>query len=1065
MPHRNSGVRLIRLFSLAATLLLHTTVQSPAQDIGTGPIPISREFASGTSLPQTGHLEVEGTLAGRSNKTIWIRIDDARSHDYSSRLNASRTISPGKFRFTLDFRKLRTTGNRPIEKQSIRRIVIFSDDAKASANITKATIVSPHSDSQATRPQRPPPTFARGQLPIEHDMGLLAFSPTDTLYLSGKANGKGIANLELRIDDETSRDYQTRANVTLSLTPGAFERYLPFGNFRKSNGQRLDIANITRLILSSPDPVPQVTIQSFEVKSSTRSATPGNAGNSRTIELGKGRLPVAYEPTIPLSVFDDDELVIEGVVNGKQPMAFLVRIDDGQSSSYATRYNEERQVPSGPFKIVTSMRGLRTPQHRIIDSGNIRRIIAAQYGSATDATITRMFIRKAASLPPGATGYALGRKDAPLPPGFERIAPDDHRIQGQELRAIRRPRPDPLVANGIEGVKRLVLPASPGPKRVTIWTEDPGEWHVLPSPHSRTIKVNGVQALAYTRTPKEWIKARYLRGSKTEHSSKDDAWTAYGRWRGFPVSIETAPGPHGIVIELEKHDEGSQFVSAVLIEPAGSSSAYTAVETWRAEWYQSNFRVDSTRPENSHIRPQFTLPDPPQVPPTALALRATSAPGQGVRLTITLKADREISRPRIKIDPPRYSGTQLPTMLWAGKRRLELDGTLLRLTDNMLIAEAESLPLAPSEPRTYEFWIQVPKTTPPGEYKGLFSLSTENTSYSIPMAIDVIPVMIPNSPKPAGFYLVDPPHLSQFRSLHQEQTRQVKCDLDFMAAIGISGTAPPAPHFTADNFTAFTTFMQYAHNHHVQPGWLVYNPLQSLGTSPEQRFNSAQTVARVSSALKRLNIPEPVWSAADEPSNPDQNPAHLKEFIETLRSKVPGIQLAGHLNSIADRPLIPMFDVAIVNHGFGLDHDNIRSVTSQKRRAWIYNTFEPRLTAGLWLWTTEAERYVQWHARLPTADPFDPLDGREADFQVLYPSAEVCPAQPDIHRHLLEMAEGLIDQRWLTWLERRTDPQAVRLTQRIRNMVGRSWQKATASRHSLPGRIRDEILAYARNSK
>jgi hypothetical protein len=99
-------------------------------------------------------------------------------------------------------------------------------------------------------------------------------------------------------------------------------------------------------------------------------------------------------------------------------------------------------------------------------------------------------------------------------------------------------------------------------------------------------------------------------------------------------------------------------------------------------------------------------------------------------------------------------------------------------------------------------------------------------------------------------------------------------------------------------------------------------------------------------------------------------------------------------------------------------------------KVWVYNTEAIRWSAGFGIASLGAERYLQWHARMPAADPFDPTDGREGDVQVFYPAVEPCDAR-DINADLLDMAEGIVDQRWLAWLESRAEPEARALRENL----------------------------------
>jgi hypothetical protein len=366
----------------------------------------------------------------------------------------------------------------------------------------------------------------------------------------------------------------------------------------------------------------------------------------------------------------------------------------------------------------------------------------------------------------------------------------------------------------------------------------------------------------------------------------------------------------------------------------------------------------------------------------------------------------------------------------------------------------------PSPPRRYELWVQAPEGATPGRYTGSLRVGTEGALEEIPLEIDVVKAKLPPAAKPAGFYLTYPPHLTWRGATRLDRERQAKCDLDLFNRLGLTGTSPPVTAPLKDGFDVLTGEMQAARNTGVAPGWLLYDPLRDLRMAYGNE-RAAQIGAAAAEALKRRNLPLPVFTAADEPSNPEQFTSGLQNWISALRRGAPELKIAGHLNSPGDAALARLFDIAIINEGFGLDLNVIERVANSGNTAWIYNTFEPRLTAGFWLTYSKAVRYVQWHGRMPTADPYDPLDGRELDVQVIYPSETICPAVPDIHRDLLRMAEGVVDQRWILWLEARKEPAARQLADTLRKRLGRSWSAAMRFTDKDLADLRAEIVAVA----
>jgi hypothetical protein len=774
-------------------------------------------------------------------------------------------------------------------------------------------------------------------------------------------------------------------------------------------------------------------------------------------DLGAGKLPLRFDPGQPAAFAAEVEIRIAGTVEGDAAVVVVLRIDDGKSSSYATRYNEERTLPPGPFRWTLPATGLLTASGRLLNHGDIRRAFLFVGKGDGRVVATRFDTAPAPRLPGTAKGFSLGDKTAPLAAGFERIAPDDKRIEAGKASAVRRSAPDPLVASGIRGVERLRLPWPAGPARITLWTEDPGEWELLPHPLERRIRVNGRDVLSVRMTPQEWLEKRYLRGIKDEHGPTDDAWSAYGLHRGGRITADIEVGADGIVIELAGSGAPALYLGAMLVEPAGTTAALEFVEAQRAEWYRSNWPIVAGRAADAI--PQVRIGT--QVNTT---LKATAAPDTGLRLRLSVVTDTASTKPIATVEPPALAGSQMAARIWSGQRRLErrnANDTVLALSDNMLAGAAAAFPLRPGEPRTYEIWLDVPANASAGLWKGTFLVGDPAAPTRVPIEIDVLPVRLPPVTKPAGYYLDEAPHATWFPGQDDVRNRQIECDLALMQSLGLTGSAPAlaTPTMAPGRFEAD---MGRARTAGIAAPWLGYTPAKRvLGTHGVQA--GASIIARVEQELRAKGDAPPVWSVADEPSNPGHPETQLREWVSALRAAAPLAKLAAQLNTPADMRLAALFDVLIVNDGFGLDLKTLRDASAKGRDLWLYNTAQPRLTAGLWLWRSPASRYIQWHARMPTADPLDPTDGREGDVQMIYPSAQTCPANPTIHRDLLDMAEGVIDQRWLLWLAAQPAPEARALAGKILETTGDLWAQVR-KQADLP-QLRESINSLARRSR
>ncbi len=916
--------------------------------------------------------------------------------------------------------------------------------------------------------------IGKGRLPIAYEPARpFKIGGRDEIVIEGVVRNRP-ATVVLRIDDRAGPSYRQRMNDERELAPGPFKLVFKAARLQTSGGRRLDLDRIWRLILFTTEGRPDVRISTFAIRLAGR-----RGGDKETISLGTGMAPITYAPN---QVFSgrQSELIVEGRNKARETRTVLVRIDDQQSNHYSNRVNIERKLPPGEFSLRIAIDGLATPRKRVIDTDALRLIIVTPWPETRDIELTRLDLAPVRRLPNGAIALAFGAADAPLPPGFERVAPGDARIEGQFIKVRRRPNPDPLIANGMSGLTNVRLTTMPGRKRVTVWSEDPGEWEHLPQSLKRSITVNGRPLLRIDRRPSDWIRDRYLSQRYVEHDQASDVWTAFGRHRGNRHSIELeSDGRLDIEIAGDSADE--RYLSGLLIEPAARSTALEQVIADRAQWYRSNAPLSPRNKEayvpataeaqevsTYHLTRSLPAgsPDGERLQRMDKPVRARLAAGSGVRITLALTSDAAIQRPHIRLSPLKHASEQaeLGLLVWAGLWRLDrvqpLD-TQLALRDDRLVADLERLPLGPGRPRRYEIWLEAPLGTPVGRYSGHMDVGHDATIYRISFEVEVLDVELPAAAKPAGFYLGYAPHLLWPGHKRGDSVRQAACDMRFLVRLGLSGSAPPVSVPYRGGTTTFEQEMAAARNAGLAPGWLLYNPIHHLRDARGIE-RAAKFPAGANAAIARRGIAPPVWSAADEPSNPDQESSELSKWVEALRRNGGGsLRLGGHLNSPADRPFAELFDVAIINPSFGIDRAEIAKLRGSGPVVWLYNTFRPRLTAGYWLHSTRAMRYVQWHARMPTANPFDPLDGREGDVQVLYPDNRLCRPIPDIHRNLLRLAEGIVDQRWLTWLGAKQSRTAKRLALAQHNRLAKRWSEVHALDARQLGAWRDEIMDFA----
>lgn len=739
-----------------------------------------------------------------------------------------------------------------------------------------------------------------------------------------------------------------------------------------------------------------------------------------------------------------NEVVIEGSIQSLDAVTLVLRIDDETSSNYSTRANVERLLPPGPFKWRMPLNGLRASGGKPLNSCGIK-FITLFIGAGEGALVLDRFeTGRAAPRPANVLAFDLGPEDAPLFSGFDLMPLTHPALVGASLKAIRRPGPDALTSDGISGIGAVHLDVPAGEWKVTLWTEDPGEWETLPHPFRRTIALNGQYVLNEARTPQEWIGSRYLAGKPRAYREGETPWQALGKHRGGLASGLVTTDARGLDITLSGDMPAAGFLSAIVVEPVGGGFA-TGAEARRENDFNEVWRILPSARSRAGAAGRLAP--------------VTLTPGTGAAFSFYLDASRFSKGARLSAAGNAAGGISLS--LWRAQPRLvrAQGGMGLRESDRFLIAVPPGgIDLEPGVQR-FAGWLTAGPDVKPGKQELPLLVASPGSEQTLRLVADVIGAPLPEPAKPSGFYLDEAPHLAWGDDAAQARTRQLRCDLNFLGSLGISGNAPALSTPTVEKNGPFDADVRLMRAAGTALPALAYAPAKRL-------FPTASPGAFLQSLLQadeRAEVnaqPSLVWSLADEPSNAGMEAGSLLSAAPLLKSVKPGIRLAGHFNRKGDERFASALDTILVNPGFGVDDEDL-SVLGPDRQIWLYNMGRPRLAAGLFLHYSRARRYVQWHARMPTADPFDPTDGREDDFQMFLPGMANCPAQPDINEDMLDMAEGLTDQSWLQWLEMQTDARAVELMRKWQGVARSGWA-SLSMRDAAPEQFRTEAAELAR---
>jgi len=138
--------------------------------------------------------------------------------------------------------------------------------------------------------------------------------------------------------------------------------------------------------------------------------------------------------------------------------------------------------------------------------------------AATDALnaqyITRFEDDEDFSLPEAAIGFDFATPDSKQISGYERATPNDDRLETDTVMSgLRRPTDKPVVAHGIVGVKKFSTEMPNGIYRVTLITDDLGDWTKTPRPFGNRIRVNDKIARVLTKDLRDWILDSGKKGS------------------------------------------------------------------------------------------------------------------------------------------------------------------------------------------------------------------------------------------------------------------------------------------------------------------------------------------------------------------------------------------------------------------------------------------------------------------------------------------------------------------------------------------------------------------------
>lgn len=738
------------------------------------------------------------------------------------------------------------------------------------------------------------------------------------------------------------------------------------------------------------------------------------------------------------------ELVVSGVNSGATALPVTVRIDDRPAAAYSERVNEERVLPPGPFVLRLRLAALLTPRGRPLDRAAPWHVIVFAPDGGVSFNPLRLELPPA--LPPQVRGWYFGPDWSVPLRGFETVQPGDPRVSGPHVEAVARPGGDPVLAHGMR-LTRFAASLPPGRWRVTLWTEDPGAWETLPPVLEQRIRLNGVDVFALRRSYAEWVAQRYLAGRTREANPAQTPFAAIGALRGDRVWGDVTVGADGaFVVELAGFPQAATHIAAIVAAPAEApEDGAGAVEALRASRFAETWPVLVAPPAHPAVpAPEISAPAP-----------AVSARG-GVAV---LRLEARVPAAEFVSAWIAWDGAALPArILWGqwGWHRPGANGTGLQFAARQLRADVDAVPLRPDLPRPFVVLVQAAEV---GKHHGWLVLRGPDGALRAPISVEVLAADRATLGAQVGAFLDFAPQLLgdpawDRGTARRDARRQAACDLTTLGQLGLAALMPPVGRIDED-LDGVVEDVRVAAAHGKGP-IIAYAPLRAL-----PRADAPAWIVRAEAALAAAGLPRVVWSLADEPAY-NGTLADAAALADAVHRAAPQALLAGHLNDVRDAAILPALALATVNPGYGVDAADIAALRAVHVRPFLYNMPEPRLAAGAYLWRSGADGLVQWHARMPTADAFDPTDGREGDVQFLWPTPGIC-APADLDAGVLDLVEGAEDLRWFAWLDAAAarSHEAAALRRKLWADVPGMWAPA-ARLAGHAGQWRAEIVGLAR---
>lgn len=749
-----------------------------------------------------------------------------------------------------------------------------------------------------------------------------------------------------------------------------------------------------------------------------------------------------------------DVLVIKGLNPNPSPQLLVIRIDDDNSHDYYSRTNLERKVDAGPFELRISALGLKQENKQPLDINNLRKLFV--FNGEKNSTkypeqefegikIHSINIEKIEAMPEHIQAYDFGSEFSEVLEGTVQISlPFNNKSYSKiqlfgQMKEVERPGPDPWIRDGIAGIEELRISLEKGFWRIIIFREDIGEWENLPRQMDLRLAINGIeqQEKISINSASQWYQQHYLKFYKA--LAKEDPWQDIVQHRGLVQSYDFEQGSEQLSITLLGDSPQQRYISGIILQKLdekvfqADTNGLNLVNSRRENYFRQHWLVENEEITISNNDKKF--------------LHLAQGEGRLVEFDIKLEENAKPSWDSSFSESGGYMEVRQALPRWHRQgSALHIKKRYTHLTKLKKVEIAKGI-------YRISIWLQAGEQQIAGQYDVKLSFKTASNKILKELVIDieVLDINLPKNTQKVGIYLDHSPHLSFFKQWKPLQLAQVYCDLNYLDRLNLRALAPPLLTPTEDNMQAWENELELYSEFYAPADLLAYTPYKRL-----QKLLSITVLQKKMATLaaSRSDGIDVYWSIADEVLTKKMK--GVVQDAEQLHSANQFAKTAGHLNDKSQKALIEHLDLVLINHGFGVNTEEIADIHSMVsadgesgKRVWLYNMPNLRLAAGAFLWHSKADGYVQWHGRMPTANPYDPTDGREADYQFFYPQPRACESLPDVDVALFELAMGQYELRWLIWLEQQRGGEAQVLREEIKKTLGQTWLQAEKTDASL----------------